>query len=433
VEDGRSRVTVVGARRRVDVALPSASPIGEYTPALVELCGQADDAAGPVVWSLALAAAPTFPPHVSLAEAGVADGQVLYLCDLTQPLDTGPVVRDLQPPAGQSRPGTRSGLAAIGAGLAWTVAAAAVAGTASAFAPVGTASALAAAAAVLLLAARFGGAPGRRVPWPVRLAAALASVPCLAVAAAVLARDVAIAGPAWLGAVVGAALGAVLAAAVTPDAVAIAVELLGLVAVAVVALLLLVGGDLPESAAVVALGALGVLALPPWVAANVGTLAVRLRGRPRPAGRDADEAARQIRRADATLAFGASLALAVVLPLLGRSGEPYAVTLAASAGLALLVKLVDAGAPPRGAFVGSAVLVAAFGVLVPTAQRVPGAWWAPAVLAVPGLVLVGTGVAMWDAPRRLPARRWRRPLNAVTAVCSALALVSGVGVLGFLG
>ena len=48
------RVTVVGERRRVDLALPASDPIAEFVPQLVRMCGQPLEDTLPAAWSLAL-------------------------------------------------------------------------------------------------------------------------------------------------------------------------------------------------------------------------------------------------------------------------------------------------------------------------------------------------------------------------------------------
>lgn len=79
--DERCRVTVVGERRRVDLALPANAPIAEYAPRLADLCGQQESEAMPQVWTLAEAGAGPLAPGDSLAGAGVLDGATLHLCD----------------------------------------------------------------------------------------------------------------------------------------------------------------------------------------------------------------------------------------------------------------------------------------------------------------------------------------------------------------
>src|SRR5258708_39439608 len=92
---GRSRVAVIGARRRVDVALPAAAPIGEYSAGLASMCGQDSQRAMPPAWSLAVAGAAPLPLSASLAESGVVDGQVLYLCDLARDPGADATIEDV--------------------------------------------------------------------------------------------------------------------------------------------------------------------------------------------------------------------------------------------------------------------------------------------------------------------------------------------------
>lgn len=75
-------MTVVGARRRVDLVVPARASIAEYAPNLLLWCGQMEfDNTFPPAWSLALPGAAPFAPELSLAELGVLDGATLYLRD----------------------------------------------------------------------------------------------------------------------------------------------------------------------------------------------------------------------------------------------------------------------------------------------------------------------------------------------------------------
>ncbi|KIF67434.1 hypothetical protein HY68_00430 [Streptomyces sp. AcH 505] len=79
--DERCRVTVVGERRRVDLALPAQAPIAEYVPRLASLCGQPESESMPSVWSLAESGGSSLALGDSLAGAGIVDGATLYLLD----------------------------------------------------------------------------------------------------------------------------------------------------------------------------------------------------------------------------------------------------------------------------------------------------------------------------------------------------------------
>jgi type VII secretion integral membrane protein EccD len=75
------RVTVVGPRKRVDLALPANAPFAELFPGIAHFAGldAAAIAGAPEGWSLQRLGEPPFEPPVTPAQAGVADGELLYL------------------------------------------------------------------------------------------------------------------------------------------------------------------------------------------------------------------------------------------------------------------------------------------------------------------------------------------------------------------
>lgn len=77
------RVTVVSPRARVDVALPVESTLAELLPQLVAMTGAELPEPAPAGtvsgWALARLGAPAFEPGLTVARAGVRDGDVLYL------------------------------------------------------------------------------------------------------------------------------------------------------------------------------------------------------------------------------------------------------------------------------------------------------------------------------------------------------------------
>src|SRR5439155_24109271 len=93
---GRCRITVVGERGRVDLAVPARAPIAAFVTMLADLCGEPDSDAMPAAWSLAPAGGGPFQPGVSLESVGVLDGQTLYLRDVLQGEFDGPVVADIE-------------------------------------------------------------------------------------------------------------------------------------------------------------------------------------------------------------------------------------------------------------------------------------------------------------------------------------------------
>jgi type VII secretion integral membrane protein EccD len=133
------QVTIHGAGRRVDLSLPATAPIAELVPALIRLGGVAslrgagafeDDTATPPAWALARVGEPALALTSSLADAGVLDGEVLYLVDVSR--WRAPAVVELSATVGQAVAGgaprwTRQGTAWVIAGLAVLTLAAAVA------------------------------------------------------------------------------------------------------------------------------------------------------------------------------------------------------------------------------------------------------------------------------------------------------------------
>lgn len=78
-----SAVTLRAAGHRVDVSVPNTVPIAELTPALAELCGADGPDARPPGWTLARVGQPPFALATTLADAGILDGEVLHLVDVT--------------------------------------------------------------------------------------------------------------------------------------------------------------------------------------------------------------------------------------------------------------------------------------------------------------------------------------------------------------
>lgn len=88
-----TRVTLIGARRHVDLLLPSAEPVGTLVPQILHLLGDQpkDEVAAKV---LVTPDGSELSDSVSLAEAGVADGAALTLHSSTE-APPAPVVYDI--------------------------------------------------------------------------------------------------------------------------------------------------------------------------------------------------------------------------------------------------------------------------------------------------------------------------------------------------
>ena len=75
------RVTVISPRKRVDLALPAHVPFAELFPGIALYAGldRAAAADAPEGWALQRLGQPPFEPPSTPAQAGVADGELLYL------------------------------------------------------------------------------------------------------------------------------------------------------------------------------------------------------------------------------------------------------------------------------------------------------------------------------------------------------------------
>ncbi len=74
----RVLITVVGPRRRVNLAVPAEPPLGELMVTLVEKCGEQADADGRS-WQVSHSTMGRLPLGRSLRDCGVLDGSILYL------------------------------------------------------------------------------------------------------------------------------------------------------------------------------------------------------------------------------------------------------------------------------------------------------------------------------------------------------------------
>jgi type VII secretion integral membrane protein EccD len=75
------RVTVVGPQRRVDLALPARIPFAELFPAVADYAGLDQDAArqAPAGWVLQRLGQAPFPLEATPLQAGLRDGELIYL------------------------------------------------------------------------------------------------------------------------------------------------------------------------------------------------------------------------------------------------------------------------------------------------------------------------------------------------------------------
>jgi WXG100 protein secretion system (Wss), protein YukD len=396
-------VTIQAARRRVDLALPAATPILEFTPILATLC---QVTAGPrreitpPAWTLARPAGEAFELTSTLASEGVLDGEVLHLVDAA--VWRAPSVSDLADAVTGALEGGRRWTEAA---TAWFCAGASVATLLLVAAlAVGTgvvdrssgALALVAAGGLLVVALFVPALAARR---PARLA--------LAVGAVVLAGlgGWGLGGASAPGGLIGASL-ALAAALLAVSPVLPAVGPGGALAAGALTLAFAAearGAGAAQAAAVLAAaGVIGVRVWPAVVGRGPGTFVSE------PSAAAAEAAARRSRRLLASLSGGTAVVLVLAAAVLLGSGIPWAIGLAGSVAAALLLRaqayrfLPDV-LPP--ALAGAAVALALEWALATTLAGQGRAQLAVALPAATAAVLAGlAAVRSWLTPP-LPGTR----------------------------
>ncbi|MFE9191947.1 EsaB/YukD family protein [Micromonospora sp. NPDC007208] len=396
----QSRITVVGQLRRVDIAVPSTAPIGEYAPQLAELCGQAEPDVMPAAWSLAGVDGQAYPLDASLQDLGVVDGQVLYLRDVTREPGEAPVVKDIDEvvadeSAAQRRARPGGGPVVLSFGLAWLAAAAVLIGRASGL----SAPSVTVVVLVLVALALFGVGWGLQqkpstMPETFVHLVVLGALPCLTVAG--LLAGGGLGGPdyRWIGAIAGANLAALMGLALVPGVVLAAVEVQLFVAAVVALLLLGLEADRNQAMALVAAVAVAMLAGARRTSAMLTSWGVR-----RPRGRSAaaeatNELVRDSNRFLAVVVAGPTAALALALPPLAVSGEAFSVATAIVVSAALLARARQAAVTGELLATAGAGLVGLFALIVGVTQAGAADVLVAALLLVAGLLVVGVGVAM---------------------------------------
>jgi hypothetical protein len=449
--DGRSRVTVIGARRRVDVALPAAAPIGEYSAGLASLCGQDVRRTMPQAWSLAVAGAAPLALSASLADSGVVDGQVLYLRDVARDPGEEMTIEDIpELIAGQAEAQRRDGwpraLVAITFGLAWL---AATAGFAFSRPGAGLITSSVLIVSGLLLLAVAWALAQRRVLASATLCVliSLTAVPCLAVAGGLLGQDLGGRSFLWVGVIAGSSAAILMSLAATPEAVVLLVALQLAVALLLAPLLIAVHATGDQVAAATVVAMLSVLGLAKRAAAFVTVWSHRPPSRGKPMVNVATDLLIRSRHLLTVLVAGPAVALAVALPVLAYSRNVFGIAMATVASFALVIRARQAGFAEELIPVGGAGLVGVFALLGALAEQL---WHTriavTATLAVAGLVLVASGAIAsgmrrsagpaQELPAGFPAgadRAGRRKFIDVIGVLCVIATVTlALGVFGVL-
>ncbi|MFD8384648.1 EsaB/YukD family protein [Streptomyces sp. NPDC059679] len=439
--DERCRVTVVGERRQVDLALPAQAPIAEYVPRLATLCGQPESEGMPPVWTLTLSGGSPMAPGDTLSGAGIVDGATLYLHDQRAAELSELTVTDLDEQIANAREdgglwsARRRAQSVLGAGLVVMVISAAwlgahrIAGVTVLF------FALAALCSVLL--AWYSERKNWPLPRSVRQLFALAACPLLACAGlgapvhGPVATSVLVMGAAVIGALAG------VVAFLVPATVVLLT--LTLVTALFVVPLAVLDASLISSAAVVALVLFVLTGLLPRITSQIAVLVPDGPDTGAPALGSEDVAA-VVRRGNGLLTF-LSIVTATILTAalltLTTSRDVYALFLVACVSVGLLLQAgsvrVLSGVIPQ---LSAGVLgLLALAVRVPEYlfdSRTAG----PLAGFAAGVVLVACGLflAFGAALRPIEPERPSWPGAVVTALAVvALPLTAGVsGLFGWL-
>jgi type VII secretion integral membrane protein EccD len=438
VNDERCRITVVGKRRRVDLAVPARAPIAEYIPNLTRMCGQESDETLPAAWSLALAGDRPFPPSISLLEAQVSDGATLYLRDLVEGETDGPLVTDLEDLVGDmgdqwERWNTRHrALTVIGIGVGGYLVALATLVLSAPDQPLAGIVSLVTGFALALVA---GIATRRRWPVParLRLAVALSAIPALGLAGYALPVSRG-SDAAAIAVVAGANVGAVAALIAMLNVWTLTAELFAVAALPVTVLLSLLHATRVECAAVTGVAALLLLSATPSAAGRLTTLPPTHGAAAAPLDPEEEVAAmlRRSRRVLVTLALTLSLVVAACLVVLGGSTDPYAAGLALCLSLALLAQAGHSNVPVAVMLVSGAGAVG----LITLVIRTPATFLHASPTGLGAFVACGisvitlcAGIAMTMPPSYdVDARpAW---LGSVAVMLSVLSMPLAVGVFG---
>jgi hypothetical protein len=439
IADQQCRITVVGQRRRVDLAVPAAAPIAEYLMTVARLCGAlGDEEPGedslPGAWSLAATGGDTIPLDLSLTDAGILDGQVLYLRDAAADGAGGPVVTDIDEAVAD---------AAARYAWAWTSAS-----WAAAFLAVGTAWLTGALIALAVLASRLpAGGPrlvaglgllaalastaaarrARQASWPrpvwLPTALALSAVPQLAAAGTLLTSAHATPAQVALAAAAGAFGGALLALSARPGAVTTGVVLITALGVGVTACLAVLAASGVQCAAAVAVAAMWLYDLAPVSVA-------RLVARTGTAG-----VTSQVRQAQyLATAWQAALAVTEALALCWLAGSDLTFALALAGCVSLVMLLAAGGYRQLGGvlpgLVAGATGLLALLLLLP--GRVGAQWWVGPVLCLAAgfALLAGTAIRSFRDESAPEPAAWRGPVAALLRVVSIPLLVGIFGAFG---
>jgi hypothetical protein len=396
--DTQCRVTVVGGTKRVDVALPAGASIGEYVGSVAQLCAEPVDDTFPAAWSLGLPDGRALSPALSLNAAGITDGQILYLRDLTDGEYDEPVVLEVEEviaDAADRVSGPRwtpstAAAATLVVSAAW-LAAATITWLAVRSAHDQLSGPLALVAGLIPALVAWTGRSSRlNLRLPVRLVLALTSVPCLAVSGwfvGAAPHDTDSAG-ALIGLAIGAIAGALVAVGAVPGAATLSVAVLTVLAAAVTGTLAGLDVRVAQGAAVAALLSYGLLVLAPAVAGRLAAAWSRLTG-----DEDPDAAVMRAQAVAIGGTFVGSAALAASVAVAASTGSRFAIGVGACLSVAALLR---AGAH-KYAVEAIPVIVAGLAGLLAIALTGPRAIGGPGWLPTLACLTIGVAVLIAGA------------------------------------
>ena len=450
--DELCRITVVGGRRRVDLAVPVHAPICDYADSLAALCALEDNDLMPAAWSLGPLPAKPYPPGRSLTDLGAVDGQVFYLCDALAGEADEPVVQDIAEHVEQARAGRldrrwdESGRspATLAGSLLWLAATALALGLRRPADQADAVLAAAFAAVVGLGSALFARIAEARA-WPVRRwirhSASMCAIPCLAVAAraVVLARLAAghripsLAAhtqgltsheSSVLAAAAGALAGALVAATASVGIATCAAFCFTAAAALVAAALAVFGASGAQSAVVAAVAAYFLLASGPATTVRIARYAFRHDRQRHGTGLDENEAVRAaVGRAMQLLAVWTAAGSAVAgtaLVVCALTGSTTIHAAAACLGLALLLRSGGASLAVEVLAVGAAGGAGVAGFLL--GPGLTSHTWA----AVSASVVLGA-VGLWQGAKPAATRNAGRTRTRPAWFASAATVLGALG------
>jgi type VII secretion integral membrane protein EccD len=424
------RITVVASSRRVDLTVPAGASVIQLLPQLVQLTGEAER--GAAGWLLTRVTGQPLDVEHSMEEAGVLDGEMLYLRPADPPV-APPAVEDFAEAVAVAvdaaggrwtgRHGRRL-LEALAAVL-WIGAAATVPPTGGAAAQVPAATALATAAGLTALGAVLRWWPRRRPAAAVALVAALPFWTLGGAHVAAVAGETAalgLAAGAGAGGLVGIGAGALVAPELRRPAAVLALATAPLVAAAAVVQYL--QATPVQAAAGLAVMAVAAIGLMPRVAAGAAGLTRPLGARMAIAGvRLGVGGARHLL---AGLLAAAAVDLVAALAVLGLSQDVAARLLCAGG---VLVVALRARHHRFIAEVLPLVAAASAGAVLLEAGLVAGAGAAVqlGVLLATGAVLLGAGRLPLERASSPHARQWLNRLETASNLALVPIAVAAAG------